>query len=88
MAITTTILSKDIMGANWVYYGKSVIGGGVNTEELITGLRRVLSFSGTVKAAVASACSANEDFPLGKGTVTVYTTNVNETIYWEAIGNR
>lgn len=87
MAIATTILRKDrVRGATRIF-GKSVISGDTATGDVETGLYRVRDFSGTVAAAAASAVSANEAFPLGKGAVTVYTGNNNETFYWEAIGD-
>jgi hypothetical protein len=87
VTVATTILRKWRGRPHWIIYGKSVIGGGVATGEIETGLYRVLEFSGTVSSAVASAVSANEAFPLPKGTITVFTSNNNETIYWEAKGD-
>ncbi len=90
MAITTTILRKICAGPGnrFFIYGKSIIGGVTNTEEVVTGLDRVDSFEGTVSGALASTVATNETFPLLSGTVTVYTTNNDETFYWEAIGRR
>lgn len=88
MAIVTTILKKGFVGNRKVVYGKSVISGDVATGEVVVPLKRILFFRGTVKAAAASACTANEDFPLaGSTAVTIITSANNQTIYWYAVGD-
>jgi hypothetical protein len=88
MTIVTTILRKTIEGNRRVVYGKSVIGGVTDTGEVIVPLYRILFFKGTVAAAAASACSANETFPLAGSTpVTIVTSNNDETVYWRAVGD-
>lgn len=88
MAIATTILRKTLEGNRRVVYGKSVISGDTATGEVVVPLYRILFFKGTVAAAAASACSANETFPLaGSTAVTILTSNNNETVYWRAVGD-
>lgn len=89
MTITTTILGsgKTRPNGSKVVYGESVLADGVNTGDVDTTLYRIRHFRGTVKAAVASQCQTNVDYPLATGTVAIITGNINETVYWEAIGD-
>ena len=87
MAFSTTITRTTLMGNRRVVYGTYTNSTAGDTGgDVITSLQRVEDFQMTVTgAAVASAPSANESFPLSSGTVTIVADS-NTNGLWKAIG--
>lgn len=88
MAFTSAILeSRTIWGDKVIVYGSFTNGAGDSGGDIATGLNNVemcmLTHSGA--AAVASAPSINETFPLAGGDVTIVTTTGADG-YWIAVG--
>lgn len=86
MAITTTIISRTILGNKRTVIGKSVLSGDVATADVVTGMAYIESFQATIQGSSAKAIAVNESLPLSSGDVTVVTEDNNLTFYWEAKG--
>lgn len=86
MAITTTIIRRSIFGNMRIVIGRSVLSGGTNTGDVVTGLNRTELFAPVTAGASAKALSVNETMPLSGGDVTVVTESNDATIDWIAFG--
>ena len=75
------------MGTKKVVTGTFTNTSGSTGGDVVTGLRKVdfISCQHTGAAAIASAPSANETFPLASGDVTIVTTADADGI-WFAVG--
>ena len=88
MAIANTINSRTVFGDRVIVFGKSVISGGTDTGEVATGLAKIELFIPVGKSsAFDEGVVVEEDFPLAKGTVTVFAGYNDYTFYWMAIGS-
>lgn len=83
MAIVTTIISREVMGAKKVVIGYST--NSAEGGEIVTGLEHIEFFGLTTLGAAATESAANEVFPLSKGEVTI-VTETGVAVNWMAIG--
>ena len=66
--------------------GESVLSGGTNTGDVVTGLELVESFVVLTQTTAQKGFAVNETFPLSSGDVTVYSHSNDATFTWMAIG--
>lgn len=86
-AFASTVTSRQPLGTTILVTGTFASSGGATGGEVLTGLRRVLSFH-LQKAGAAvdvSQYAANETLPADTGDITIVTTADTSGV-WTAIG--
>jgi len=86
MAISNTIIRRSVFGNMRIVVGKSILSGGTNTGDAVTGLNRVEIFLPITGGSAQKGIAVNETLPLSSGNVTVVTEANDATFYWLAIG--
>lgn len=86
MAITTTITRRSIFGNMRIVIGSSVLSGGTNTGDIVTGLSRVEHISPATIGSSQKGFAVNETLPLSSGDVTIVTESNDATVNWIAFG--
>lgn len=85
MAIATTILRRSVFGNMRIVAGYSVISGGTNTGDVVTGLNSVEIFLPVTYGSAQKGLAVNETLPC-TGDVTIVSESNDATIQWLAIG--